>query len=141
MTTNKLLGTWKLARWYNEAADGTITEPFGPDPVGFISYSHDGYMFAHLAITDRARYAANDMAAGTIDEDSAAMKSHVSYAGSYEIDGNHVVHHVELASFPNWTGTDQRRQIRFESGRLRLSAPFEYDGAIVTAHAVWEKPK
>ena len=141
MSVNQLLGTWKLVRWYNEAADGTITEPFGLGPVGFISYSHDGYMFAHLAIADRARYAANDMAAGTIDEDSAAMKSHVSYAGRYEISGNHVVHHVELASFPNWTGTDQRRQIRFEEGRLRLSAPFEYAGAIVTAHAVWERPK
>ena len=141
MTADQLLGTWKLVRWYNEAADGTVTEPFGPDPVGFISYSHDGYMFAHLAIAGRARYASDDMAAGTIDEESAAMKSYVSYAGPYEIDGNDVIHHVELASFPNWTGTDQRRQIRFEDGRLRLSAPFEYDGAMVTAHAVWERPK
>jgi hypothetical protein len=138
---NPLLGTWRLVRWYNEADDGTITEPFGADAIGFISYSEDGYMFAHLATASRPRFAADDMASGTPAEDSAALKTYVSYAGRYEIDGDDVVHHVELASFPNWTGTDQRRQIHIEGARLRLSAePFLYEGRMITAHAVWERP-
>jgi hypothetical protein len=137
--TNPLIGTWRLVRWYNEAADGTVTEPFGPDPIGFLSYSDDGYIFAHLARRERARFAAGDMHAGSPAEDQAAMKSHVSYAGTYEFRGDHVVHHVKIASFPNWTGTDQRRTIHFEDGRLRLVGdPFTYDGAAIVAHAIWE---
>jgi len=139
--SNPLLGTWQLVRWYNEAEDGTATEPFGAGPVGFISYTDDGHIFAHLAVAGRAPFTANDMSSGTPAEDSAAMKSYVSYAGTYEIDGDHVIHHVKISSFPNWTGTDQHRQIRFEDGRLRLSAePFLYEGRMITAHAVWERP-
>jgi hypothetical protein len=136
---NPLLGTWRLVRWYNEAGDGTITEPFGPDPVGFISYSDDGHIFAHLAVADRARFAVDDMSAGSPAEDSAAMKTHVSYAGTYEYCGDHVMHHIKVASFPNWTGTDQRRDIYFEGDRLRLVTSFTYGGETIAAHAVWEK--
>ena len=139
--SHPLLGTWRLVRWYNEAADGTVTEPLGPNPVGYISYTEDGHIFAHLAAPDRAPFAVKDMAAGTSAEYEAAMKSYVSYAGTYEIDGDHVTHHVALASFPNWTGTEQRRHIHFEHGRLRLSAPFDYDGETIVAHAVWERPE
>lgn len=136
-----LQGTWRLVRWYNEAADGTVTEPLGPNPVGFISYTEDGHIFAHLADPNRAAFADNDMASGAPGEYEAAMKSYVSYAGTYEIDGDVVVHHVTLASFPNWTGTDQKRRIHFEDGRLRLSASFDYDGAAIVAHAIWERPE
>ena len=141
MAANPLLGTWRLVRWYNEAGDGTVTEPFGPDPVGFISYAADGHIFAHLARRDRVPFALDDMASGTPAEDSAAIKSYISYAGTYEIDGDHVTHHVALSSFPNWSGTHQRRSIHFEDGRLRLSAePFDYRGVTIVAHAVWERP-
>jgi hypothetical protein len=138
---NPLLGTWTLVRWYNEASDGSVTDPFGPDPIGFISYSEDGYIFAHLARADRAPFAHDDMASGSPAEDQAAMKSHVSYAGTYEYRGDHVIHHVKIASFPNWTGSDQRRQIRFEGALLRLSSePFVHQGETVVAHAVWKRP-
>lgn len=138
---NPLLGTWELVRWYNEAEDGTVTEPFGPDPVGFISYSADGFIFAHLARRDRRAFAVNDMASGTSGEYRTAMRSHVSYAGRYEIDGDHVIHHVALASFPNWSGTNQKRRIQFEDGKVRLSAAFDYDGKTIVAHAIWQRPK
>ncbi len=141
MTDNPLLGTWTLVRWYNEAAGGGITEPFGADATGFINYSGDGFMFAHLAKADRQRYRIDDMASGSPEEDSAAMKTHVSYSGRYEHRGDHVVHHVEIASFPNWAGTDQRRRIHFEDGHLRLiSEPFPYQGEMIVALAVWRRP-
>ena len=70
------------------------------------------------------------------------MKTHVSYAGTYEIDGDDVVHNVKVSSFPNWTGTDQRRQIHFErSPADSSSAPFDYDGEMIMAHAIWEDPR
>ena len=140
-TSHLLLGTWRLVRWYNEAADGRITEPLGPNPVGYISYTEDGHIFAHLADPNRALFAVNDMASGTATEYQAAMKSYVSYAGTYEIEGDTVVHNVTLASFPNWTGTRQKRHIHFEDGRLRLSAPFDYAGETIVAHAIWERPE
>ncbi len=136
-----LQGTWRLVRWYNEAPDGTETEPLGPHPIGFICYTAGGHIFAHLAAPDRQPFAIDDMTSGSAADYEAAMKSYVSYAGTYEIDGDHVVHHVTVASFPNWTGTDLRRRIHFEKGRLRLSGSFDYDGATIVAHAIWERPK
>ena len=138
--TSPLLGTWTLVRWYNEASDGSTTEPFGQDARGTINYSADGHMFAHLAKANRPGFASADMADGTPGEESAAMKSHVSYTGTYDFHGDHVVHLVEIASFPNWAGTDQRRQIQYEDGLLRLSSqPFSYRGKTIVAHAVWRR--
>ncbi len=140
MPDNPLIGTWRLVSWRNEASDGSITYPMGADAVGLILYTADGHISAHLGKADRPPFADSDLAGGSPAEDGAAMKSYVSYAGTYEFRGDQVIHHVKIASFPNWTGTDQRRQCRFAGDTVLLSGdPFLFEGQEIVAHALWER--
>lgn len=140
MSGNQLLGTWKLIRWYNLSQDGTEIYPLGNDASGYISYSRDGFVFVHLMAANRAPYALNDPFGGTLEEDAAAVKSHISYAGLYECAGDEVVHRVTHASCPNWVGSEQIRRVRFEGDRLELSAAgARFQGRLVTAYVLWER--
>jgi len=137
---NPLVGTWRLVRWYNLAEDGTETDPLGRGATGYISYSSDGFVFVHLMAANRVPYAVNDPFGGTPEEDSAATKSHISYAGPYEYRETEVVHRVTHASCPNWIGSEQVRKIRFEGDRLELSAEgARFQGRVVTAYVLWER--
>jgi hypothetical protein len=130
--TTPLTGTWALEAWYNETADGRRIYPLGERATGYISYSPDGFVFVHLSAANRALYAVNDPFGGTPEEDAAAIKSQISYAGPYEYHGDHVIHRVTQSSCPNWVGTEQRRRVQFRGEGLRLSA----EGALIQGEEV-----
>ena len=140
MNDTSLVGTWRLACWYNEVEGGSRDYPMGEDAIGHISYSSDGYVFVHIMTADRALYAENDPFGGSPEEDSAAVKSHLSYSGRYEDRGDHVIHHVEIASCPNWAGTQQVRKKKLEGQSLYLSAEAtQFQGREVTAVLRWDR--
>ncbi|MDT5111332.1 MAG: hypothetical protein QOE20_3222, partial [Mycobacterium sp.] len=55
MRRDDILGTWVLASYTAETA-GEVTSPLGPEPVGIIMYTPDGYMSAQLMRRDRPAY-------------------------------------------------------------------------------------
>ncbi len=140
MADNPLIGTWQLVHWYNVSDKGETTYPLGREATGYISYSSDGFVFVHLTAANRPLYAVNDPFGGTVEEDSAAVKSQISYAGPYEYRGDVVIHKVTHATCPNWVGTEQVRQIRFDGERLELSATgATFQGHLGTAYVLWER--
>lgn len=135
-----LIGIWELVAWYNETADGRRIYPLGERATGYISYSPDGFVFVQLSAADRTLYAVNDPFGGTAEEDSAAIKSQISYAGRYEYHVDHVIHQVTQSSCPNWVGTKQRRRVEFRGEGLRLSAEgVLFQGEEVTAIVDWRR--
>lgn len=140
MSASPLKGTWTLLAWYNLCPDGTRIYPLGEDASGYISYTQDGFVFVQLTAANRVLYANNDPFGGTEAEDSAAMKSQITYSGRYTDNGDHVVHSVTQASCPNWVGTAQIRNIEFNGDRLTLSASNAmFQGREVTAVVEWER--
>jgi len=138
MDLSPVIGTWTLLSWYNENDAGERHYPFSESATGYISYSKDGFVFVHLTAPGRQDYKANDPFGGSLEEDSAAMKSQITYAGTYEFFGDRVVHHVVQASYPNWVGTKLERQADFIGGRLKLTAPGTFlNGQKVTACLEW----
>ena len=135
-----LIGTWTLRGWFNRTGTGRAIYPLGEKATGLISYSPDGYVFVHLMAPGRLAYAVADPFLGTAKEDSAAMKSQITYAGSFEYHGDRVVHHVSLASCPNWVGTEQVRRVELSGDKLRLSAAgVRFQGEQVTAIVDWRR--
>ena len=140
MEPHPLRGTWRLVSWENRTMAGDVTFPLGPDAVGYLTYTSDGYVFVALMRAERAASAAGDLLAGTPDERAAAAAGYVSYAGTYELRAGAVVHHVLASLFPNWVGTDQERLVEWDGGRLVLStAPATFGGRLQTARLVWER--
>jgi lipocalin-like protein len=53
---NPLLGTWKLKSFVREvAATGERFNQIGEHPSGYLSYSHDGRMYAIIMFDNRAK--------------------------------------------------------------------------------------
>jgi lipocalin-like protein len=70
MTSNPLIGTWRLLSWENRSVDGQISYPLGKDAVGYILYSQDGYMFVAIMRPNRLRFVAGDLLSGSTEETS-----------------------------------------------------------------------
>jgi hypothetical protein len=140
MQPHPLQGTWRLVSWQNRSADGEVTYPLGPDAVGYLTYTADGYVFVALMRADRAAFAAGDLLGGSPEERAAAAAGYISYAGTFEVRAERVIHHVLASLFPNWVGTEQERFVRWEGERLILStAPTVFAGRQQTGHLVWER--
>jgi len=135
-----LVGTWQMLDWFNLDETGQKHYPLGENATGYISYSEDGFVFVHLMAADRVPFAVNDPFGGTVAEESAAIRSQITYAGPYTFKGDEVVHHVTHASHPNWVGSDQVRKVEFEGGKLVLSASGAvFQGKLVTAYVIWQR--
>jgi Lipocalin-like domain len=135
-----LVGAWRLLSWENQAADGQVTYPMGPDPIGYVIYAADGRFSITISRRGRAGFAAGDLLGGTTEEKAQAVEGFVAYAGRYSFHGDRVIHHVELSLFPNWVGSDQERWVELAEDRLTLSAsPLLLAGKLQVPRLVWER--
>ncbi len=142
MNSHSLIGTYQLVSWENRDASGKVTYPLGTDAQGFINYSPDGYMFVHIMANHRQAHSTGDLFGGNIFEIKNSATTHLSYSGKFELDGNEVIHHVSICSFPNWVNTKQRRAFKFKNGQLLLSAHgVKLANEKVDAHIVWQRVK
>lgn len=140
VTPEHLLGTWRLVSWVLTDSTGKQTTPAGPDPEGLLTYTADGFMFATLAAKGREPFAGADPLGGTPDECQRAMATCHSYCGRYRLDGDTVVHAVEMALFPNMVGTEQRRFLRIDGDRIVLrTPPMTRKGSSGVAELVWRR--
>ena len=85
--------------------------PWGGKATGLLTYTEDGRMWAALMATDRPDIPTRTVSAAPPAMRAAAAAGFVTYAGSYSIDGDDVIHHVEVSLLPNWVGTSERRHI------------------------------
>ena len=142
MQAEQLIGTWRLRSWRNIASDGSIVDPLGEDPVGYIFYNRDGYMSVEIMAADRAPYRRPDAFGGTPEERSDAISTYLSYSGPFEVmpDQDTVIHHIQVCSYPNWVGNAQVRGARLDGDVLTLSTkPMTFHGVERRAELVWER--
>ena len=121
----RISGNWKLVSW-TRLVDGVEDYGmFGADPLGLILYAPDGRVFASLMRRQRPNFAAADLAGASVEERAAAYDGYVGYCGRYTVNEpeGSVAHHIELSSYPNWTGTVQTRFVEFVGERMKLTTP------------------
>jgi hypothetical protein len=80
---------------------------FGSKPRGYISYLLNGRMHAILTAEDRIHSSA---LVPTRDEKAELFDTMIAYAGRYSVDGDRIVHDIEMSWNELWTGS---RQLRF----------------------------
>ena len=125
MKADDLFGTWRLRSWKNVGSDGSEVYPLGERPVGYIFYNHDGYMSVEIMAEGRVPYQEPDVFGGTPQERSEAIRTYISYAGSFEVlpDRDTVIHHIEVCSYPNWIGNAEERRMLSEWSSASRSTP------------------
>lgn len=118
-----LVGTWKLVDWTVAMEGGRTVRPFRGRATGVITYTDEGRMVATLMKTDRPTIGTRSFNEATAMERASAAAGYLSYAGSYEIIGDEVHHHVDVSLFPDWVGGTQIRHIAWitnEDGTVDL---------------------
>ncbi len=137
--SQSVVGTWHLQRWETHHPDGRITWPLGPDAVGYLFYTPDGYMSVAMMQANRPAFAEGDLLGGTPEEKAAAASSYVTYCGRYEVGDGTVIHHVDVSLFPNWVGVDQERFVEVKGDELTITTrPLRIGGETIN-RLVWER--
>ena len=118
-----VIGTWRLQSYVREvSATGERYNLFGDKPDGYLSYAPDGRMYAILINTDRV----TPRDAVPSDEEKIKLfGTLLAYAGTYTVDPDKVVHHLDISWNQAWTGTDQVRFYKLEGGH-----PHDHDPAV-----------
>jgi hypothetical protein len=110
---HELIGSWKLIDWTVEMEGGRVVKPFRGRATGVLTYTDEGRMVASLMRTDREPIGTRSFAEAKALERASAAAGYLSYAGTYEILGDEVHHHVDLSLFPDWVGGTQVRHIEW----------------------------
>jgi hypothetical protein len=140
---SKLVGTWALVSVSSKTDKGEVNNAvYGAKPKGFITYTADGRMSVVIAEDGRKPLSVNDRVAAPMEERAQAFSTMTAYAGTYTFSGDKVVHQVEVASLPNWVGTNQERIVKMQGDRVTLSTPpLSRGGVMQTIELTWERVK
>lgn len=115
-----VVGAWSLESFVIDTASERNRPRFGVNPVGYLIYTASGRMAAVLMAAHRAKLDAPNGAGSRPQELSESLGNFLSYAGRYEIKGNHVFHHVEVSVFTNLVGTTLERAFTLDGDTLTI---------------------
>ncbi|MGP0089605.1 MAG: lipocalin-like domain-containing protein [Xanthobacteraceae bacterium] len=139
-TSVALLGTWKMVSWQREiVATGERLDALGRDPIGYISYGDDGRVLLLIVGRDRP---APQAAVPSEREKVGLFDSMMAYAGTYTVDAEKIVHHIDTSWNEAWTGTDQVRFYKIDGDTLAIRGAPARDpqtGQEVIYHVVFQR--
>jgi hypothetical protein len=138
---DKLVGTWKLVSASSTTSAGDRTEsPYGPSPVGFLTYTADGRVTALISYGGRKSLSAGGGTGASPEEQAEAFKTFLAYGGRYTLSGDKVTHHIEISSIQNYVDKDLVRGVKFESDQIVLvTPPTRLNGKIQIIELIWQR--
>jgi len=129
-----LVGTYKIISMDLEVG-GTATQPYGKAPRGYLVLTPTRYV---------SFYTGDNRKFGTSAADKAALFDTLAgLSGTYRVEGDKIITHVDASWTEAWTGKDQVRHWTLSGNRLTLTSdpqPFARDPSkTVIIRSVWEK--
>jgi hypothetical protein len=136
-TSDELVGTWRLLSASTTTPTGERSEtPYGPNPLGLLTYTADGRVIA--MISHAGRKSLSTLAKP--DEQAEAFKTFLAYAGRYRLSGDEVIHSVEISSIQNYVGQDLIRSVKFQGDQITLvTPPTPVKGKIQIFELIWQR--
>lgn len=135
-----LLGSWRMISWtYETLETGEVKDALGENPQGIISYAADGRMTVLVFRADRATPRA---LVPTAEEKIGLYDSMFAYAGTYTVENDRVIHHLDMSWNKTWEGTQQVRFIETDGQTLSyksVPAKNPFDGRDCVHTVRWEK--
>lgn len=113
-----VVGAWTLSTFDIDEGHGSTKPRFGPKPIGYLVYSASGRVAAVLAGTRRPPL--EPPPSKVTARCAASVADFLAYAGTYDIKGDRVFHHVEVSVFTNLVGTTLERQFKIDGNTLTI---------------------
>lgn len=140
-SASDLVGAWTLVSSVTER-DGTKTDQFGVGAKGMLVFDAGGRFMLTIIGAELPRFASNNRAGGTAEENKAVMSKSIAMIGTYAVDSQARVltFKVESATFPNWDGTEQKRLLAAgDKDELKYVTPTASSGGVGTV--TWKRAK
>ncbi len=129
-----LRGTWVLVSSVTDK-EGQKTEQFGSGATGMMALDAAGHFMLTIIGPHLPRFASNNRAGGTPEENKAIMAKSIAMIGTYSHNGadKTLTFKVESSTFPNWNGTQQKRIIvALSKDELKYITPTASSGGVGT---------
>jgi hypothetical protein len=134
-----ILGSWKMTSWVTrDVATGERQDALGRDPLGSVVYTPERVTFL-IVKNDRKR---PERLPPSDAEKAALFDTMFAYSGSYTVEADRVIHHVDISWNQAWSGTDQVRFCKVDEKTLTYtSAPAKnpFDGREVVHEVTYER--
>ncbi len=114
-----VLGAWKLESFDVVIPDKSRKPRFGPNPVGYLIYTPSGRMSATLSGIHRPKFEPIAETAGS-KACAEQLTDFLAYAGTYEIRGNRVFHHLDVSVFTDLVGKTLEREFHLAGDTLTI---------------------
>jgi hypothetical protein len=129
---DQLVGTWVLSS----------AEPYGTNPKGSYMFDSNGRFSAILMRNDLPKYTSNSRTQATPAEYKGTVDGSIAYFGTYSVNGTDLDLRIEGSTFPNWTGTVQKRtNVSVAGDELKYNVPAPSDARPITTPTVWKRAK
>jgi hypothetical protein len=140
-TNDTLVGTWRLVSASSTTSTGERSEtPYGPGPVGFLTYTEDGRVTALISYGGRKSLSVGAGPLAPLEEQAEAFRTFLAYAGRYTLSGDKVTHSIEISSIQNFVDKNLVRSVKFEGDRIILvTPPTPVNGKIQTVELIWQR--
>lgn len=140
----QIVGTWTLVSADNVFPDGRRVQIYGPEPQGMLTFDASGRYSLHIYRQGRLKFAANDKAKGSPEENQSTVQGSNTHFGRYTINeaDSSITFHIDQALFPNWEGTQQKRSFRLAADRLIYIVRTPTTGGVAAiGEVVWRRAK
>lgn len=133
-------GAWTLVS-ATVTHDGKTRDIFGPHPSGTMIFDLHGRFTQVIIAADLPKFVSKSRESGTAEENKAVVRGSIAYFGTYKVSSGGIVDlHIENSTFPNMTGSDQKRSIKITGDELIWGNPTPAVGAGV-AEQLWKRAK
>jgi hypothetical protein len=122
-------------------------DAYGPNPKGSLIFEANGRYSLQLMRPDLPKFQSNNRTQGTPAEYKITVEGSLSHLGTYTVSGTDLIFHIEASTFPNWTGTEQKRINLSVTGdelkytNLAPSGGYQYLVPAGAAFVVWRRVK
>jgi len=138
-TAKDLVGTWTNVSNINIRPDGSRADVFGPKGTGLAMFDGSGRFAIVNVNPETPKFGSNNRAQGTAEENKAAVVGGIALYGTYTVADKVISFKVEGSTYPNWTGTDQKRNVSaFSNDEFKWTLPASIGG---TAEVTWRRVK
>ena len=140
-SASDFVGTWTLVSSVTER-DGTRTDQFGSGANGMMTLDADGHFMLTIIGPDLPKFASNNRAGGTPEENKAVMSKSIAMIGTYSVNSadKTLTFKVDSATFPNWNGTEQIRLLSSgNKDELKYITPTASSGGVGTV--TWRRAR
>ena len=136
-----LVGTYTLVSADTTDASGKKTPTFGPNARGSLIFTSNGRYSIQFASGSLPKFASDNRAKGTAEENQAVIAGSIAHFGKYSVDEKDkaFTFHIESSTYPNWDGTAQRRPFSVSGDELKYSVAASSAGG--RGELVWKRAK